>query len=123
MILNISCFIKTNLYFTILFREHNHNGETMGGNVSRSSIALLVRGTLVTLTNTPLEQHILVSAPPEQHVPGCTHDVGDAEHDPITHFQDRFLGSSCVTSMGTLPITFLVDGDLLPMKLDNLLAI
>ena len=62
---------------------------------------------------------MLVSTPPQQHMSRCAHDVGDAEHDPIAHFQERFPGSSRVTRTRTLLITFLVDDDLVPMKLEK----
>lgn len=101
-------------------REHDPHGKTMGVSIGRSSIAPPVRDVLVTLIGTPLEQHIPVSASPEQHMPGCAHDVGDAECDPIAHFQVIFPGSSHVTSTRTLLITFLVDDGLFPMKLEKL---
>ena len=51
---------------------------------------------------------------------GCAQDVVDEEHDCITEFEASFLGYSRVTSMGTLLVTFLVDDELIPMKLENL---
>ena len=101
-------------------REHDPHGETMGADVGRSYVAPPVRGALVTLTNTPPEQHTQVYIPLKQHTPRCAHDVADVECDPIAHFQELFPRSSRVTSMGTLPITFLVDHDLVPMKFEKL---
>lgn len=101
-------------------REHDPHGETMGVGIGSISIYLPMRDMPVTLTSTPFEQHTPVFAPPKQHTLGCAHDVRDAEHDAIAHFQASFLGSSCVARTGTLSITFLVDDDLSPMKLEKL---
>ena len=57
-----------------------------------------------------------LSAPTEQRTKGCAHD---ANQDSITSSQARFLGYTRFTSMGTLPLTFLVDDDHVPMKLEN----
>ena len=57
---------------------------------------------------------------PKQHMPRCARDFVDEERDRITEFEASFLGYSRVTSMGTLLVTFLVDDELIPMKLENL---
>lgn len=101
-------------------REHDPHDETMGVSIGSGSIASPMRDVPVTSTATPLKQYRQIYAPPEQHTPGCAHNVGDAEHDPITHFQEMFPIYSHVTRMGTLTITFLVDDDLVPMKLEKL---
>jgi hypothetical protein len=56
---------------------------------------------------------------PDQHMPECARDDVDAEHG-FAHFEACFPGSSHVTSMGTLPVTFLVNDELIPMKIEKL---
>ena len=44
----------------------------------------------------------------------------DAEDDNIDIFVASFPGSSCVTSTGTVEATFLVDENLLPIKIEKI---
>jgi hypothetical protein len=55
-------------------------------------------------------------------MPESTQDVVDAEHGNA-HFEACFLGSSRVTSTGTLSVTFLVDNELIPMKIEKIPSI
>jgi hypothetical protein len=48
------------------------------------------------------------------------HDGGDEEIGDSTNF---FLGSSCATNKGTLPVTFLVDENIVPIKIQKNLGI
>jgi hypothetical protein len=56
---------------------------------------------------------------PDEHMPECAQDDVDAEHG-FAHFEACFPGSSHVTSTGTLKVTFLVNYELIPMKIENL---
>jgi hypothetical protein len=51
--------------------------------------------------------------------PECEGDPVDAEGD-IGNIEACFPGSSHVTSTGTLSVTFLVDDDMIPMKIQRL---
>jgi hypothetical protein len=75
--------------------------------------------TPVTQTGTPPRVDVGTTPDPDQHMPECAQDVVDAEHG-IAHFEACFPGSSHVTSMGTLPVTFLVNDELIPMKIEKL---
>jgi hypothetical protein len=52
-------------------------------------------------------------------MPESAQDVVDAEHG-IAHFEACFPGSSHVTSTRTLPVTFLVDNEIIPMKIEKI---
>ena len=93
---------------------------TMGSSISRSIDAPPVIESPVIETDTTAQPPIAGSTPPEQRTSGYTHDVVDAKHDPIAQFEMIFLGYSCVTSTGSLPIMFWVDDDDVPMKIEKL---
>jgi hypothetical protein len=73
----------------------------------------------VTHTGTPSRVDVGTTPGPDEHMPECARDDVDAEHG-FAHFEACFPGSSHVTSMGTLPVTFLVNDELIPMKIENL---
>jgi hypothetical protein len=52
-------------------------------------------------------------------MPECAQDDVDAEQG-FAHFEACFPGSSHVTSTRTLKVTFLVNDELIPMKIENL---
>ena len=91
----------------------------MGVDVGRSNFSPLLSDTLNTqsIDATHEQGDTALSAPTEQCTEGCAHD---AEHDSITSSQARFPWSTHVTSTRTLPVTFLVDDDHVPMKLEKL---
>ena len=112
MILIIPSFIKKTLYFRRVFAKVWSSWCDYGGwhwYQRRCSASHSNRYTpRVDVSST---------SQPAQHIPICARDVVDEEHDHITEFEAIFPGSSCVTSMGTLPVTFLVNNELIPLKL------
>lgn len=92
----------------------------MEANVGSNVVAPPTSDAPVIGSDTPLEQHMTRYSFCEQHMPGSTQGATDGKRDPIAHFEAIFPGSSHVTSTRTLQITFLVDDDHFPMKLEKL---
>ena len=59
-----------------------------------------------------------VNEPSGQCTSGHAQKVGDEP--VICKYQACFLGSSCVASMGKLSITFLVNEEFIPIKIEKL---
>jgi hypothetical protein len=75
--------------------------------------------TTVTHTIHPPGSMLVLHPDLDEHMPECARDDVDAEHG-FAHFEACFPGSSHVTSMGTLLVTFLVNDEIIPMKIENL---
>ena len=56
----------------------------------------------------------------DQRTPDCVEEGIDTEHDSINIIEETFLGSSCVTSMGIIQTTFLVEKELVPIKIEKI---
>jgi hypothetical protein len=76
----------------------------------------------VTQIGTPPKVDVGTTPDPDQHIEEFALDIVHAEHG-IAHFEACFPRSSCVTSMRTLPITFLVYNELIPMKIEKIIGI
>jgi hypothetical protein len=75
--------------------------------------------TPFTQTDTTPRFYVGTTLGLDQHMPECAQDDVDAQHG-FTHFEAFFPRSSHVTNMGTLLVTFFLNNELIPMKIEKL---
>ena len=86
-----------------------------------SHVPLLLSEQFATCSMTPLRPAI--SAPASDwRTPDHAKEGVDVEHASIDIVEATFPESSCVTSTGSIETTFLVNKELVPIKIENILC-